>query len=48
LEAKRTLQSPKIDGILDDECWNNVPIATDFIQIRPNPGKIETHDRRPK
>jgi hypothetical protein len=46
LEAKRTLQSPKIDGILDDECWNNVPIATDFIQIRPNPGKIETHDRR--
>jgi len=46
LEAKRTLQSPKIDGILDDGCWNNVPIATDFIQIRPNPGKIETHDRR--
>lgn len=46
LEAKRTLQSPKIDGILDDECWINVPIATDFIQIRPNPGKIETHDKR--
>ncbi|MEH3115946.1 DUF5916 domain-containing protein [Pedobacter terrae] len=46
LEAKRTLQSPKIDGVLDDECWNNVPLATDFIQIRPNPGKIDTHDRR--
>jgi len=46
LEAKRTLQSPKIDGILDDVCWNNVPIATDFIQLRPNPGKVETHDRR--
>lgn len=46
LEAKRTLQSPQIDGVLDDECWNNVPIATDFIQIRPNPGKVETHDRR--
>lgn len=46
LEAKRTLQSPQIDGVLDDACWNNVPIATDFIQIRPNPGKVETHDRR--
>nr|WP_315417502.1 DUF5916 domain-containing protein [uncultured Pedobacter sp.] len=46
LEAKRTVLSPKIDGILDDECWNNVPIATDFIQIRPNPGKVEAYDRR--
>jgi len=46
LEAKRTLQSPKIDGILDDECWNKIPIATDFVEIRPNPGKIEGHDRR--
>jgi len=46
LEAKRTLQSPKIDGILGDECWNKIPIATDFVEIRPNPGKIEGHDRR--
>lgn len=46
LEARRTLQSPRIDGILDDECWNNVPLATDFFQIRPQPGKVETPDRR--
>jgi hypothetical protein len=46
LDAKRTIQSPKIDGILDDECWNNVPIATDFIEQRPNPGRIEPKDRR--
>ncbi|WP_343522659.1 DUF5916 domain-containing protein [Pedobacter sp.] len=46
LDAKRTSKTPRIDGVLDDECWINVPIATDFIQIRPNPGKVETKDRR--
>ncbi|GGE58453.1 carbohydrate binding protein with CBM9 domain [Pedobacter psychrotolerans] len=46
LPALRTITSPKIDGILDDACWIDVPIASDFIQIRPNPGKIETQDRR--
>ncbi|WP_316827460.1 DUF5916 domain-containing protein [Pedobacter miscanthi] len=46
LDAKRTIQIPKIDGVLDDNCWNNVPIATDFIENKPNPGKIETQDKR--
>ncbi|MGM9476438.1 DUF5916 domain-containing protein [Pedobacter sp. GSP4] len=46
LAAKRTQQSPKIDGILDDECWNGVPIATDFYEIRPVPGRLERNDRR--
>ncbi len=46
LAAKRTLESPKIDGVLDDACWKDVPLATDFFQIRPHPGKVEAADRR--
>lgn len=46
LAAVRTASTPKIDGVLDDECWLNVPIASDFIELRPTPGKIESKDRR--
>src|SRR5437870_348586 len=37
--AIRTHVSPKIDGVLDDSVWINVPIAADFKQMRPNPGE---------
>ncbi len=46
LPAKRTATSPKIDGLLDDPEWKDAPIATDFIENNPNPGKVESHDRR--
>lgn len=46
LAAVRTVQTPKIDGILDDACWVNVPIATDFIEIRPMPGRVEPKEKR--
>ncbi len=46
LSAKRTSDSPKIDGFLDDAVWNTAPIATDFIELRPVPGRIETKDGR--
>jgi len=46
LVATRTVETPKIDGILDDACWINVPIATDFFEIRPVPGRVEKQDRR--
>ena len=36
--AVRVQETPKIDGILDEEIWKNAPIATDFIQNSPNPG----------
>lgn len=35
--AVRISSSPKIDGLLDDSCWRNIPVATDFIQTEPNP-----------
>ena len=46
LQAQRTATSPKIDGFLDDATWNDAPIASDFIELRPVPGRIETKDGR--
>ncbi len=34
----RTLQSPKIDGVLDDVTWQNVAAITDFKQNSPTYG----------
>jgi hypothetical protein len=46
LPAKRTSSSPKIDGLLDDAEWKDVPIATGFIENNPTPGRVETGNRR--
>lgn len=43
LEAVRVDSPPKIDGILDDAVWKKAPIATDFIQDSPIPGKDASH-----
>ena len=45
LQAKRTTIVPKIDGILNDATWVDVPIATGFIENNPTPGRVETKDR---
>lgn len=36
--AVRVAHPPKIDGVLDDAAWEDVPVATDFIQNAPKPG----------
>ena len=36
--AVRVSASPKIDGKLDDAVWDNVPVATDFVQYSPYNG----------
>ena len=36
--AQKITSPPKIDGILDEEVWQNAAIATDFIERRPNNG----------
>jgi hypothetical protein len=41
LQAVRTEQAPKIDGVLDDPVWQNAPIASSFIQNNPVPGTVE-------
>lgn len=38
--AVRITNSPKIDGVLDDECWSNIIPAKDFFQLEPYNGKI--------
>jgi hypothetical protein len=35
LTANRTMIAPKIDGDMSDVCWQNAPIATDFITNSP-------------
>ncbi len=30
-------EKPKIDGVLDEEVWQNAPIATDFVEFKPAP-----------
>ena len=46
LQINRTSTSPKIDGILDDGVWSSAAIATDFIELRPVPGRIEPKEGR--
>ena len=44
ISAVRIDKPVKIDGILDDEEWKDIPIAKDFIELRPNNGKPENPD----
>lgn len=39
ITALKIDKSPKIDGILDEEVWQNAQIANNFIERRPNNGK---------
>lgn len=44
--AQRTVETPKIDGHLDDQVWSNAPVATEFIEMRPIPGRVESREGR--
>lgn len=46
IKAIRTATAPKIDGVLDDPQWVNLPVATGFIENNPTPGKVEPHHQR--
>jgi hypothetical protein len=39
LQAIYVKNAPKIDGILDEAVWAEAPIATDFVENTPNPGR---------
>lgn len=43
LQAVYTEAVPKIDGVLDDAAWANVPVATDFTENSPTPGIPAAH-----
>jgi hypothetical protein len=43
LAARRiTGTAPTIDGRLDEAVWRSAPVATDFVQQRPDPGAPAT------
>ncbi len=43
---KRTQNSPKIDGKLEDNIWNNLDAASNFSQIFPNNGEPERESQK--
>lgn len=46
LNATRVDSPPKIDGLLDDAAWSNIPIAKDFVMMRPNNGEAEPNTHK--
>ena len=38
INAVRTVSAPKIDGVSDDEAWQDAAIATDFVMYNPYNG----------
>jgi Domain of unknown function (DUF5916)/Carbohydrate family 9 binding domain-like len=42
-QAVKVKSAPRIDGVLDDVIWQNVPVATDFIINSPDFGKPASH-----
>lgn len=46
LPAIRTEQAPRIDGILDEDCWQRAVAAEGFITTQPEPGQTPTQDTR--
>ncbi|WP_396600760.1 DUF5916 domain-containing protein [Algibacter sp. R77976] len=45
-QITRTLNAPNIDGVLNESIWDNLQVATDFIQFRPEVGKSPTKEKR--
>jgi hypothetical protein len=41
LPATRVSTAPKIDGVLNDAAWENIPIAKNFVMMRPDNGTQE-------
>ncbi|MDB4924378.1 DUF5916 domain-containing protein [Mucilaginibacter sp.] len=46
LDAVKVATPPKVDGVLDDEVWKNIPIATGFIENNPVAGRHEKPEER--
>ena len=46
LQAKRTTQAVKIDGLITDAAWKDAALMTDLVEFRPKMGAVEAHDVR--
>ena len=43
LQAVRITQALKLDGVLDEAAWQTAPVATNFYELEPTPGRPEKH-----
>ena len=48
INAVKISTAPKIDGVLNDKIWNNIPVATNFIQFDPINGKTPSQKTKVK
>lgn len=46
LQAKSISESISIDGKLNEAIWNSAPVATDFIMLEPDNGKLIDQEKR--
>ena len=46
LKATRITQPPKIDGILDDDAWQNTDVAKEFVMYKPGNGDPEPKNQK--
>ena len=44
MSATRTIEKVEIDGVLDEDSWRTLPVATDFTTWTPQPGHQATDD----
>ncbi|WP_298552180.1 DUF5916 domain-containing protein [uncultured Algibacter sp.] len=45
-QITRAKKAPTIDGVLDESIWDNSQVATNFIQFRPDVGKLAVKEKR--
>ncbi|WP_339883770.1 DUF5916 domain-containing protein [Polaribacter vadi] len=48
IKTTRVANAPKIDGLLNDEAWENAEIATNFVIFRPENGKLVSPEYQTK
>jgi hypothetical protein len=46
LVATRITTPPKIDGVLNDAVWQDLPVANNFIMLKPGNGDAEPDDQK--
>lgn len=46
LPAKRTTQTVKIDGLINDAAWKDAAIMTNLVEFRPKMGAVEANEVR--
>ncbi|AUC23837.1 hypothetical protein BTO15_17800 [Polaribacter sejongensis] len=44
IKTTRVKKTPKIDGLLNDVVWEMAEVCTDFVDLRPNNGKLVSEE----